>query len=244
MEDTSHLHIEFFVDTVEDAKATRESGFPRFKDQEMIRIRMVGDKNTVLVNPADAISYDPEAREQMTYKQRFPRHYAAFLAGREYHGDGTPIDQLPGITGAKIAEFKGQNIHTIEALAQMDGPTLNKLGMFARDWKDKASGWLEKAKESALDSKLAQQNEALQAQLRIMQEKLAQIESDRGEVKPEPKADPKAEVVTEGQFAGHTASDLRTYIKSVSGTAVKGNPSLATLRAMAEDVAAQQGAEA
>lgn len=244
MEDTSHLHIEFFSETVEDVKATRETGMPKFKDVEMVRIRMVGDKNTVLVNPADAVSYDPEAREQMTYKHRFPRHYAAFQEGRQFLGDGTPIEQLPGITGSKVAEFKAQNIHTVEALAQMDGPLLNKLGMFARDWKDKATAWLERAKESAVDSKLAQQNEALQAQLRIMQEAIDQMKSDRGEAKPEPKAEPKTEVVTEGQFAGHTAADLRTYIKTVSGTGVKGNPALATLKAMAEDLAAQQGIDA
>lgn len=244
MEDTSHLHIEFFVETVEDHQATREAGFPKFKDVEQVRIKMVGDKNTVLVNPADAYSFDPEHREQMTYKQRFPRHYAAFLEGRQFLGDGTPIDQLPGITGSKIAEFKAQNIHTIEALAQMDGPLLNKLGMFAREWKDKATAWLGKAKESAIDTKLAQQNEALQAQLRIMEEKLAQIQSDTADAKAETNADPKTPVVTEGQFAGHTAADLRTYIKAASGTGVKGNPSLETLKTMAEELAASQGADA
>jgi hypothetical protein len=47
----------------------------------------------------------------------------------------------------------------------------------------------------------------------------------------------KAEVVTEGRFIGHSASDLRRYIEATTGSKVKGNPKLATLKTMAEEVA-------
>jgi hypothetical protein len=156
------------------------------------------------------------------------------------HADGTPVDQLPGITGSKVAEFKAQKVFTVEALAALDGTALNRLGMGAREWKVKAQNWLEKAKEGAIDSKLAAQNEQLQAQLAAMQETIRQLQAG-GMAKAEDDGEPKIEVVTEGQFQGNTAEDLKRYIQIQTGKGVKGRPSLATLKTMAEELA---GAEA
>jgi hypothetical protein len=88
-----------------------------------------------------------------------------------------------------------------------------------------------KAREGALDTKLAAQNAQMQDQLASLR---AQIEAMGGKATDEPV---KAEVVTEGRFMGHTAGDLRRYIEATSGTKVKGNPKLATLKTMAEEVA-------
>ena len=242
MQDTSHLHIEFYIETVEDEAASRAEGIPKFKDVEMVKVKFVGDNKSVLVNPAHSVSYDPDERRQMTYAERFPRHYAAFKESNAEYVDGTPINQLPGIIASRIAEFKAQQIHSIEALARLDGPQLSKLGMHGREWKTKAQDWLEKAKEGALESRLAAQNDELKAQLKEMQNQIAAMQSG-----PAPKAskeDGKIEVVQEGRFAGHTASDLRTYIKELAGTSVKGNPSLATLKTMAEELAATAEAAA
>jgi hypothetical protein len=51
-------------------------------------------------------------------------------------------------------------------------------------------------------------------------------------------------VVQHGPFAGHTASDLRTFIKAKGGS-WKGNPGLETLLAMASDImSAEEAANA
>jgi hypothetical protein len=65
----------------------------------------------------------------------------------------------------------------------------------------------------------------------------AQIEAMGGKAQASTDEPVKAEVVTEGRFLGHTAGDLRRYIEATSGTKVKGNPKLATLKTMAEEVA-------
>jgi hypothetical protein len=241
MQDTSHLHIEFFIETIEDEVASAAEGIPKFKDVELIRIKFVGDNKSVLVNPAHSVSYDPDERRQMTYAERFPRHYAAFKESNAEYVDGTPINQLPGIIASRVAEFKAQQIHSIEALAQLDGPQLTRLGMHGREWKTKALTWLEKAKEGALESRLAAQNDDLRAQLKEMQDQFAAMRA--GTAMPA-KDDAKIDVVQDGRFAGHTASDLRIYIKELAGTAVKGNPSLSTLKAMAEELAATAEAAA
>ena len=88
------------------------------------------------------------------------------------------------------------------------------------------------AREGALDTKLAAQNAQMQDQLAALK---AQIEAMGGKAQTDKTV--KAEVVTEGRFMGHTASDLRRYIEATSGTKVKGNPNLATLKTMAEEVA-------
>lgn len=231
MQDTSHLHIEFFSQTVEDAAATAQLGLPKFKDVEFVRIKYVGDKHSELVAPANDFTFCPERREQITWKEQFPRHYAAFVENRATLVDGTPLDELPGITGSKVAELKAQRVFSIEGLAGLDGTLLQRLGPGAREWKGKAEAWLMKAREGALDTKLAAQNAQMQEQLAALK---AQIEAMGGTPSAEPV---KAEVVTEGRFVGHTASDLRRYIEATTGSKVKGNPKLATLTAMAEEVA-------
>lgn len=231
MQDTSHLHIEFFSQTVEDAAATAQLGIPKFKDVEFVRIKYVGDKHSELVAPADDLTFCPERREQVRWKEQFPRHYAAFAENRAVLIDGTPLEELPGITGSRVAEFKAQRVFTVEALAGLDGTLLQRLGPGAREWKGKAEAWLMNAQSHAVDTKLAAQNAAMQEQLAVLR---AQIEAMGGRATDEPV---KAEVVTEGRFIGHTASDLRRYIEQTAGTKVRGQPKLATLKSMAEEIA-------
>jgi hypothetical protein len=231
MQDTSHLHIEFFSQTVEDAAASAQLGVPKFKDVEFVRIKYVGDKHSELVAPADDFTFCPERRMQVRWKDQFPRHYAAYAENRSVLIDGTPLDELPGITGSRVAEFKAQRVYTIEALAGLDGTLLQRLGPGAREWKGKAESWLMRARDNAVDTKLAQQNAAMQEQLASLR---AQIEAMGGKATDEPV---KVEVVTEGRFIGHSASDLRRYIEATTGSKVKGNPKLATLKTMAEEVA-------
>lgn len=239
MKDTSHLHITFYVETVEDARATAEAGFPKFKDVEMVKIMIAGDRNSVFVAPANDTGFCEVERRQVAWKDQFPRHYAAFREQRELHADGTPLEQLPGITGSKVAELKAQKVFTVEALAALDGTALNRLGMGARELKTRAETWLSRAREGAIDSKLAAQNAALQAQLDAMRETIRAMQTGQSVDMDEPA---KIEVVTDGRFAGHSADDLKRYIQGHTGKGLKGRPSLATLRTMAEEIAANEAA--
>jgi hypothetical protein len=241
VQDTSHLHIEFYVTAEEDPVATRAEGVPKFKDVEMVRIRFVGDRNQEVVAPAHAKTFDPEERIECTYAEKFPRHYAAFKETGGGFIDGTPIEELPGITSSKVAEFKAQKVFSIEALAQIEGAALTRLGMFGRDWKNKATAWIAAAKEGAIDAKLAAQNADLMAQLKAMQDRLDAMGAAPAKAKDAEEA-PKVPVVEAGPFAGHTAADLRTFVKAKGGT-IKGNPSLDTLLAMAVDIMAAEVTE-
>ena len=54
-EDKVRVHVEFFQDAVQDPAASREAGRPVFKDMDMVRIRIPGDKGTVMVAPAQRL---------------------------------------------------------------------------------------------------------------------------------------------------------------------------------------------
>lgn len=185
--DFSHLHVEFFMDAVEDKAASAKEGRPIFNDVEMVRIRIAGDPKTVLVAPANDGSSvrDPSTNQRLTYAQLHAEPYRAFKDGVEYIGSGTPLSELPFITKAKAEELKRLNVHTAEALAGLDGPNLQKLGMHARDMKEQAEAYLAKAAGSADIVKLSGENAALKEQIAALQAQMKSLtKSDGAHVDP------------------------------------------------------------
>lgn len=176
-EQRPHLHVEFFMDTRLNKRKSEAEGRPIYDDVEKAKIRFAGDKQSVLVVFADDVSSvrDPETNKRLTYKERFPEHYKAFQEKREFHGSGTPLAEAPFITAAKRKEFEASNVFTLEALADLDGTNLQKLGMHAREFKNKAKAYLDNAKGSADVTKLAGENEAMRQQIETMQAQMAEL---------------------------------------------------------------------
>jgi len=235
-----HLHVTFFSKEQEDPAAMTAAqeagawdGIPIFKDVEFVRIKIVGDPKTELVAPANDPTTDPETRQRMTYKERFPRHYEAFKAGQETI-DGTPLAELPGITASRIANFKARNVHSIESLAMLDGEALKGLGMGAREMKNQAQAWLDNARSGA-PGQAAKENADLKAQLEEMKAKLDALSTGK------PDAPAKEEdTVQGGEFDGFDRAMLRQYLKE-NDQPPKGNPSLQTLLGMAQEVSDAKG---
>jgi len=172
-EATRHLHIEFFIDPVENVKKSEAEGRPIFEDREMVRIKFVGDPKKELVAPAhDKFMRDRETGAWISYAEAYHRHYEAFKTGQAALGEGTPIAELPFITAAKRAELKALNIHTAEGLAQLDGTNLQRLGMYGRDLKNKAQAYIDDAKAKAPVAHLAAENAALRERMEALEEML------------------------------------------------------------------------
>jgi regulator of replication initiation timing len=119
-------------------------------------------------------------------------------------------------------------------LAQLEGTPLTRLGMGGREMKNQAEAYLKRAKEGALDAKLAAQNAALQAEIEKMREQLANVI----ERQPKPAA-PQEEEPAPREIVDMSYDDLRAFIKEKTGTAVKGRPAKTTLVAMAEEASAR-----
>lgn len=222
MSDTPHLHITFFSEATENKAKSLEAGRPIFEDREFVRIKFAGDKYRELVAPASECEIrHPDTNLPWSYKDRFPKHYAAFKDGQDFQGDGTPLSELPFLTESKRAELRAVAIHTAEALAGLDGALLTRLGMGGRALKDQATAWLSKAQGAALETKLAGQNAELREQMKLMQEQIAELTGKKPNV---PEAGPKA-------MAEATDAELKDFIKETTGEPVRGNPSRATLEA-------------
>jgi len=170
-----HLHVEFYNSTELNKSATAKAGRPVYDDVELVRIRFAGDKHNVLVAPANqgGSVRDPVTNRRLTYKEQFPEHYKAFKASSVFHGSGTPLEEMKILTAAKCRELKDSNIFTVEALAEMDGSFLQKLGMGARELKNQAIAYLESATGNADVMRLAGENAELKERLERLEAMLS-----------------------------------------------------------------------
>lgn len=257
MTEQTNLHVEFYTEPVENPAKTREQGRPIFEDKEFVRIKFPGDKHRVHVAPADEQSLrDPQTNDWLTYKDRFPAHYEAFRKNAVFVGEGTPIDEAPFLTASKKAELKGVNIHTVESLADLPDSNLSKMGVGAREMKNQARAYLDKANGSKGETKLAAENAGLRARLERLEANLSNREgiqpglSDTGkaaeernqERHEEPKPDNQDESDADdaksdaaSPFTDWTDESLKAFIKDKTGQAPRGNPSHETLIRMAEE---------
>jgi hypothetical protein len=233
---TRHLHIEFRNVAVENKAKSLKEGRPIFDQQEQVFIRFAGDTKRELVAPAhEKCARDPETQHWITYAQLYHRHYDAFKSGQEAVGEGTPIEELHFIDAARRAELKALHIHTAEALAGLEGVNLSRLGMYGRELKEKAQAYIDKAKDSALETRLAAENAQLKARLEALE---AQV--GRAAPAEQPAPEPEPEAPAGNVFESWEDSALRAFIKERSGSAPKGNSSHATLVRQAQELFAAE----
>lgn len=235
MEDTSHLHIEFSVDAVENPEKSRKEGRKIYDEVEQVTIKFVGDRNRELVAPAHSFSHrDRDTGEPVSYAMRFPKHYEAFKAQRKFIGDGTPLSEAPFISVAQRAELAHVNIFTIDALANVPDSIGPKLGSGWRTMVEQAKAWIDKARGNAVEMRLSAENADLRAQMEAMQAQIAQIMG--GQAKPAPVARVDEDDAPT-PFDGWDAETLKAYIKDRTGQAPRGNPSVKTLIGLAVQAA-------
>ena len=236
---TKHVDVQFYNGTQEDPRASMEAGRPIFKDVEMVRLRPVGRTDRDLHAPANArskyVRKGLRGGKRYTYAEYFWMHYEAFKAEQEQKGlGGTPLSELTTLTEAKRKELRAKNVHTVEALANLDGHDLKALGMDARQHKTMAAAYLERASGAAVDAKHAAEMEAVRKQMADMAATIEALKAQHGSVSPvedhtvmdDPGPDP---------FENWEADDLRNYVKD-RGEKPAPNLGLAKLRALANEV--------
>ena len=174
MEDFRHLSVQFFTDIKEDKKATKREGRPIYKEVEMVRIMPAGDPKSNLIAPAHDQSAQRDHNNQpLTYAQLHSGPYEAFRKGVEFHGSGTPLTEMQEISMARAKELNRLNIFTVEQLAGLDGSNLQRIGMGARDMKNAAQSYLDRAKENVDGSRLMAENAELRARLEKLEAALS-----------------------------------------------------------------------
>lgn len=238
--ETMRIHVEFFMGTIEDPGASEREGRKIFKDQEMVRIRWVGDNKRELEAPAHSMSAR-EGSTWLTYAERFPAQYEAFKRNATYIGPGTPIDEAPFLSNAEKMELKALNIFTIDALSDLTSKALNALGIGGREKMTKAKAWLENAAGSADVTRMAAENAQMREQMERMQKQMDELmrkgAAPAAPVHVEPEqADPDDDAdVSNSPFASWDDPTIKAYIKDKTGNMPRGNPSHETLVRMADE---------
>jgi len=200
-----------------------EAGRPIFDDIEVCEPRIPGSRNWT-PHPATEICgwvNDPQTGEQrsITYAERFAHQYRQFKAEQQQTKSGTPLDHVPFLTEGKRAEFRAQNIYTVEQLAAIDGQELKNLGQGGREMKNRAEEYIAESKAGAPNLQLAAELEALRARNALLEEDVEALKKSGGE----------------GPFRDMTEEQIREYITTNTGHAPTGTLNRKTLVRMAMD---------
>src|SRR5262249_55226253 len=159
------------------------------------------------------------------------------------------------LTAGKRLELKALNIYTAEQLAALDGQPLKQLGMSGRSLKDQASAYLDAAQGSADVTRLAAENAELREMMKRLQAQVANLastdpspiaEPDEGDIENEALVRSTAVRATGAmnaapEFSDWADADIKEWIRDETGSAPRGNPSHATLVAMAGEIRVQKG---
>lgn len=162
------LLVIFHKDVVKNEVKSVEAGRPIFDEIDLVKI----------ITPGSRDSFVGDATEQ--YQERFPRQWARYKAGQDQNiGNGTPLNMLPWMTVAQVAEFKAVGCHTAEQLVGMADSVSQKF-MGHLQLKQRAQAYLDTAKDVApilkLNSELEKRDRQLVENAELMKTMAARIE--------------------------------------------------------------------
>ena len=139
----------------------------------------VGDyRDFVLIicpgQPKSEVHREVRERDRQDYAQE----WAAYKAGKEQRLSGTPVELLPGLEASRADSLKTLYIHTIEQLAELSQPAMQRVGMGAVELVQKAKAYLSKNSTEvvALKTELAKRDETIAEMQRQLAELSAAIQ--------------------------------------------------------------------
>lgn len=154
----------FFLEPVENPKATLEEGRPMFTPEERVRIVVAGDQYNQVVHPVDD-----------AIRMRFADAYNRFKAKHaDHHITGTPLRAWPLLKVEQVAEFEALNIFNVEGLANIAETNIARAPNL-RMWRDKAATWLASAKDGAVAVQLAEKNAQLESDMATLKQQMAEL---------------------------------------------------------------------
>lgn len=155
------LLVLFFRDTIKNEHKSIEAGRPIFDEIDLVKIITPGSRDSFI---GDAT---PE------YQARFASQWQRYRAGKDQMTSGTPLNQLPWMSSAQIAEFNAVGCHTVEQLVGMPDALSQKF-MGHHQIKQKAQAYLDAAAGVAPTMKLQAELEKRDDQIAHLQ---AQIDA-------------------------------------------------------------------
>lgn len=159
------LLVIFYREVEKNENKSLDAGRPIFDEIDVIKI----------ISPGQRDSFVGLATPQ--YQERFAAQWARYKAGRDQGVSGTPLNMLPWMTMAQVAEFKAMNCHTIEQLVGMPD-SISQRFMGHHQIKQRAQQYLDNAKDAAPGLKLQAELERRDEQIAELQVKLDAVLSE------------------------------------------------------------------
>jgi hypothetical protein len=131
------LYVEFSRKPRLHPAKSREAGRAIYEEADYVRIHVPGDKSSVVERPITEMDI-----------QRFADRYKKWQAGQAEAVVGTPLTALPGMSPAKVEEYKYFKIVTVEQLAEANDNLGQKFMSFQQD-KARAKAFMEVAANNA-----------------------------------------------------------------------------------------------
>lgn len=164
------LLVRFYSMALRDDEKSIEQGRPIFTDEEMVEIRVRGQKDNVVIRPVRPDDV-----------KRFSEQYKHYKAGKSLAESGTPLTQWPSMSAAQVEELKYLGFHTLENLADANDSVVGSMpGMM--NLKQKAKAYLELAKGNAPLEKMNKELGEKQNQIDTMANQLAELTKKLSEV--------------------------------------------------------------
>lgn len=211
-----HLVVKFYMDDKKNEKKTREAGYAVYEDVETVSVAIPGDKQTNITAPAHSPVTMLDGT-RTTYADRFPEDYERWKKGQGAALVGLPLKQAPFLSKSEVSMLNGQNVFTVEQLAEMGGAPLRSLGQSGRRWQQQALSFLTAARGSRDVTKEAAEKAELMARIEQLENALRLGNGQPVEEQPAPDDERVA---------------LKDEIERLTGARPKGNPSAATLERM------------
>ena len=150
---------------VEDRNASLEAGGIVMRDVDFVVVRQVGCKDTFEKEAAEWLADIDRAAAGGSYPSDWARHfrekYNAFKAGQTEPELGLSVRQWPSLSKAQVENLIAAGVRTVEDVAAMNEPAMQRVGMGARELKSKAKAYL----DSREGNKSAERIAALEAEL-------------------------------------------------------------------------------
>jgi hypothetical protein len=181
--------VEFKQIAKHDPVQSEKVGYRITKNVDMAYIMQPGSRDQVEIGAQawlDSIKRkmldaSPDAYPQ-EWVDQFRRKYEMWKEGLEAPLNGTSVREWPVLSPAQVENFIGTRLLTIEDVAAMTEEAMGRVGMGARELREKARDWL-KGQDVAKD--IAKENDELRKQLTDLAARLADLEEKpkRGKLK-------------------------------------------------------------
>jgi hypothetical protein len=181
---TPRPFVRFEVRAQEHRGKSLEAGAPVFEDVCWALVTAPGSRDSLEIIATDWITRLRQHAREGRVPQDWPAQYdnalAEFLKNQEQPAVGSPLKLWPAISPAQLQNALRANITTIEALAEANEESLQRLGMGGMALRESARSWL---KESKSAGTLARAVEDLTLQVETLKRELADARSAAPKVK-------------------------------------------------------------